>query len=275
LAGFTTEGTYTEDAEDFEDPQNYETWITETKREMDAEIVFPKDDCLEQPSSCYSWYYVSEEPGNSSDESASDSGSPTGTITLDYSKVRYRWVVPSEIVYRQDPDVSTDSSDPPIPDDGYPDPPSDSDLDPDIVSWWKGTYYKIMWDVLTEPDDWDATIKDPNPPDPLPEDWDWAEHQVPKPGRGTRTYVQDLTWEWTGPGDPENDDSWVSDWYFLEPPPVNGNRRIVNIRVTCYRGPFGSKKQLTGEEVDLSQDTPLQNRLTSDRHSIKLPTITI
>lgn len=154
----------------------------------------------------------------------------------------------------------------------------------DVRYRWKiphtfdGSYFKITWDVLTEPDGWNDTINDPDatPPDPLPEgttidEW-WADHQVPKPGRPSRSYVQDLTAEWIGPGTGgENDPSWFTDWNDLNPPPMPGTRRVVNIRYECYRGPYGAKPQTTGEGVDISNDTPLQKRFTTDRHAINYP----
>lgn len=160
-----------------------------------------------------------------------------------------------------------------------------------IPEEWTGSYFKITWDVLTEPDGWDDTIDDPDyvPPDPLP-DPPPPVPQIPKPGRPSRSYVQDLTAIWTGPGTPIPDPvldedenvtnqedidtataSWFTDWNDLNPPPVPGTRRVVNIRFECYHGPYGTKPQVTGEGVDLSEDTPLQKRFTTDRHAINYP----
>ena len=145
-----------------------------------------------------------------------------------------------------------------------------------IPHTWTGSYFKITWDVLTEPDGWDATIDDPDyvPPDPLP-DPPPPIPQVPKPGRPSRSYVRDLTVEWIGPGTGDEDDpSWFTPWNDLNPPPEPGTRRIVNIRFECYHSPYGTKPQLTGEGVDLTEDTPLQKQFTSKRHAINLTTTT-
>lgn len=128
-----------------------------------------------------------------------------------------------------------------------------------IPDTFAGSYFKITWDVLEEPDGWNATINDPGEtlPDPLPEGYDtaeawWAEHQVPDPAAPDRSFVsEDNTWEWTGPGDPEDEDSWKSGWYSIDPPSVPGTRRVVNIRFECYRSDYGSKPEITGEGVTL------------------------
>ena len=114
-----------------------------------------------------------------------------------------------------------------------------------IPDTFKGSYFKITWDILTEPTD------------PLEE----------------KSYLQDLTWEWTGPGDPLDEDSWKSGWYEIAPPGDPGTRSVVNVRFECYRGPYGNKPQATGTEEDISDDVPLQARFTSDRHSINLATV--
>jgi hypothetical protein len=202
----------------------------------------------------------------------------TAILSLSFvaNQVCYRWVIPTDGTMNDPRKTLPD----PLPE-GY----EDADAwwaDNQIPKPYQGTYFKVTWDVLTEPDGWDDTINDPNEtlPDPLPEGYDtadewWADHQVPKPGRPTRTYLQDLTWEWTGPADPLNPESWKSPEYVLKRPPEAGNRRVVNIRYECYRSPYGNKPEVTGEGVDLDDDIPLQRRLISDRHSIKLPSITI
>jgi hypothetical protein len=96
-----------------------------------------------------------------------------------------------------------------------------------------GTYFKITWDVIEEPEGWD---------DETPTVF--------------RSFVdEDLTWEWEGPGDPEDPDSWISPWFEIDPPApldfLEVNRRIVNIRYECYRSQFGQKPQITGEAVTL------------------------
>jgi len=101
-----------------------------------------------------------------------------------------------------------------------------------VPDTWLGSYFKITWDVLDEPDGWDA-----DPPLPVPP---------------VRTLIEtDNTWEWTGPGDPMDADSWVSGWYDIDPPLVAGRRRIVNVRFSCYQGTkFGVKPQVTGEAFE-------------------------
>jgi hypothetical protein len=112
-----------------------------------------------------------------------------------------------------------------------------------IPDTWTGSHFKITWDIATYPTDPDAEI----------------------------SYIQDLTWEWTGPGDPEDEDSWKSGWYEIDPPGEPGERKIVNVRYSCYRSPkFGNKPQITGDAEDITDDVPLQRRFTSDRHSINL-----
>jgi len=93
-----------------------------------------------------------------------------------------------------------------------------------IPDTWPGSYFKITWDIVTYPTD----------PEAEP------------------SYVQDLTWTWPGPGDPEDEDSWKSEWYEIEPPGEPGERKIVNIRFECYKSAkFGVKPQVTGEAVEL------------------------
>ena len=65
---------------------------------------------------------------------------------------------------------------------------------------------------------------------------------------------EDNVVEWTGAGD-QNDpegDSWLAgDWIEIDPPEVSGERRIVNIRYTCYSGAkFGVKPQVMGEAFE-------------------------
>jgi hypothetical protein len=99
-----------------------------------------------------------------------------------------------------------------------------------IPDTWTGSYFKITWDILEEPDGWDD----------------------PSPTVFRSFHLSDQTWEWTGPGDPEDAASWQSGWYVIEPPEVAGSRRVVNIRFECYRSPrFGNKPQVTGEAVEL------------------------
>lgn len=139
-----------------------------------------------------------------------------------------------------------------------------------IPTTFGGSYFKITWDVLTEPLGWDDTIEDPDYEPPVPNDPPEPIPRIPRPERPLRTLVDDLTWVWAGPGtqipNPILDeaeeitnqeaidaatDSWLSDWYDLNPPAEVGSRRIVNIRFECYHGPFGHKPQVTGESVTL------------------------
>jgi hypothetical protein len=112
-----------------------------------------------------------------------------------------------------------------------------------VPDTWTGSHFKVTWDIATYPTDPLAEI----------------------------SYIQDLTWEWTGPGDPEDADSWKSGWYEIEPPGEPGERKIVNVRYSCYRSPrFGNKPQITGDAEDITNDVPLQYRFTSDNHTVNL-----
>lgn len=113
----------------------------------------------------------------------------------------------------------------------------------EIPDTFTGSYFKITWDVLEEPDGWDATIPDPENPGGPP---------IPDPAAPQRSFASvDNTWTWAGPGSPENADSWKSGWYEIAPPTVPGVRKIVNIRFECYRGPYGTRPQITGTAVEL------------------------
>lgn len=94
-----------------------------------------------------------------------------------------------------------------------------------IPEEWEGSYFKITWDVVFFP-----------------------------AAGGTPTAVSaDATWVWSGPGDPEDPDSWKSGWYPINVPTSPGESRIVNIRFECYRSTkLGLKPQVTGEAVDLA-----------------------
>jgi hypothetical protein len=83
-----------------------------------------------------------------------------------------------------------------------------------------GSYFKITYDIAEFPDD------------------------------GAPSLVsEDNVIEWTGPGTgASSDPSWLTDWVVIEPPEVSGERRIVNVRYTCYSGAkYGAKPQLVGE----------------------------
>ncbi len=144
---------------------------------------------------------------------------------------RYRWQIPSNIITGPDgPDTGTD---------------------PDIVDYWKGTYFKVTWNILTQPVGWDDTIDDPavTPPDPLPSGW--THPQIPDPDRPLRSLSGDLTWSSFSGGDPNDPESWFSEWYDLEAPSVEAIKKVVNIRYECYRSPYGNKPETTGEAVEL------------------------
>jgi hypothetical protein len=73
------------------------------------------------------------------------------------------------------------------------------------------------------------------------------------PEDGDPSFVsEDNVVEWTGPGSGlSTDPSWLTDWIEIDPPEVPGERRVVNIRFTCYTGTkFGSKPQVTGEAFE-------------------------
>lgn len=216
-------------------------------------------------------------------------------VTMSIQKTRYRWEIPV-VGTINDPAATLPATPDPLPE-------GQTEAEWQAEWWsthqvdqrWQGSYFKITWDVLTEPIGWDDTINDPDYVPPIPNDPPEPIPQVPRPGRPARSYVQDLTWEWTGPGtqvpNPILNEAlevtnqaaidaamatWLSPWYMLEIPGEPGTRRVVNIRFECYGPtPYGNKPQTTGEGVDLDEGSPLQLRFTSDRHSIKLPTITI
>jgi hypothetical protein len=83
-----------------------------------------------------------------------------------------------------------------------------------------GSYFKITYDIAEFPDD------------------------------GAPSLVsEDNVIEWTGPGTgASSDPSWLTDWVVIEPPETSGERRIVNVRYTCYSGAkYGVKPQIMGE----------------------------
>ena len=92
-----------------------------------------------------------------------------------------------------------------------------------VPDTWEGSYFKITWDVVFFPEGGDPVA-----------------------------VSTDNTWEWAGPGDPEDPDSWKSGWYEIPAPVQLGENRIVNIRFLCYKSTMlGVKPQITGEAVDL------------------------
>jgi hypothetical protein len=93
-----------------------------------------------------------------------------------------------------------------------------------------GTYFKIVFDVIEEPEGWDdVTI--------------------------FRTfYATDVEREWTGPGTGDQDDpSWLmGSPYNIPQPDIAGVRRIVNRRYYCYpNGTYGYKPQISGEGAEI------------------------
>lgn len=81
-----------------------------------------------------------------------------------------------------------------------------------------GTYFKITWDELYEPEGWNNEA-------------------IPEAERPVRFSRKDLTEEWEGPGSGDQDDpSWkFQDWHELELPEEPGERRIINIRYEHLR----------------------------------------
>ena len=74
------------------------------------------------------------------------------------------------------------------------------------------------------------------------------------PTEGDPSFVsQDNVIEWTGPGTgTQSDPSWFTDWVIVPPPEVAGERRVVNIRYTCYSGTkYGAKPQVMGEVLEI------------------------
>jgi hypothetical protein len=83
-----------------------------------------------------------------------------------------------------------------------------------------GSYFKITYDIAEFPDDGEPSL-----------------------------VSEDNVVEWTGPGTgASSDPSWLTDWVVIDPPEVSGERRVVNVRYTCYSGAkYGVKPQIMGE----------------------------
>jgi hypothetical protein len=196
-----------------------------------------------------------------------DPSTPKTEIASTFAtKVRFRWRVPSLIIYRADPDVPLDPEAEPVPDDGFPDPPADADLDPDPVDWWRGTYFKVIWQTCFFSIEWTAwklLWDDYEAAKELHDQWvadgsvvpalpalppEAPSHPGPQPT--PPTLGQDEEDVWTGPGDPNDDDSWLfpGGWHEIDTPAAAGETRVVNVRFYCYpASPYGYKPQVTGE----------------------------
>ena len=85
-----------------------------------------------------------------------------------------------------------------------------------------GSYYKVTWDVINEPDWWD-------------------EDPVEPPGTIRSWLLEDQTWVWSGPGTPGVDATWRSPWFEIDVPTVAGQNRPVNFRgIGILSTKFGS-----------------------------------
>lgn len=109
-----------------------------------------------------------------------------------------------------------------------------------------GTWFKVSWDWLNEPEGWNATIPDAKFTGP------GTPPRIPKPGRPKRTLEPGGTWEWKGPGNPAEPEgnSWKSPWIEIPVPDFKGRKKRVNFRFECYRSPYGNKPQVSGEAID-------------------------
>ena len=97
-----------------------------------------------------------------------------------------------------------------------------------IPTSYTGSKVKITWDVVTEP------------------------------ALQAKSLVENLTWEFSGPGTGDfANSSWYSPMFTLEPPEVTGRREIVNIRFTgTPNNPHGNKPQVTGRAIELPAPPP-------------------
>jgi hypothetical protein len=136
-----------------------------------------------------------------------------------------------------------------------------------------GSVFTITYDVLEEPDGWDATIDDASYVPPVPNDPPEPIPQIPDPAAPARSWVsRDNAVSWTGPGTPvpapiivggvvtnqaaidAAEATWLTPWVEIAPPTVEGERRVVNTRYTCYSGTkYGVKPQTMGEGVELPE----------------------
>lgn len=250
--GFSTAGTYIVHANDFEDPQGYEVWIADTRSALLETMVFTPETEPCRGAECYTHFSVTDEPviippdpPEEGEPTPPDPPAPSGTLSIYFSKGRYRWSVPSQIV----PGIITEAVPTPAP-----------------ISWWKGTRLKHTWQVCFFSTEWDAwkILWDAYSAEKAIYDaWVDAGSVVPElpalpPDNPTHPGAQptaptlgaDLTDEWIGPGDPDDADSWLfpGGWHTLEAPVSNGENRIVNRRFYhTPSSPYGFKPNIIGE----------------------------
>jgi hypothetical protein len=95
-----------------------------------------------------------------------------------------------------------------------------------IPDTWTGSYFKITWDEV-------FVAADPEAGNLL---------------------IARRSWIWDGPGDPEDEETWKSDWYELTPPNEPGEVRVGNILFECYKSAkFGTRPQTTGEAYEITE----------------------
>lgn len=99
----------------------------------------------------------------------------------------------------------------------------------------EGSYYRIDWDEVFLPKaflDWQSNPVGAPPvlPTLTPKSWTWTGTALgPCCGEETDTYEDRL-----------NDPSRKSPWGNMAPPETAGRKEIANVRVLCYRSPFGA-----------------------------------
>lgn len=119
--------------------------------------------------------------------------------------------------------------------------------EPPVRSTWE-----MEWDEIFFPDGHDRTINDPDvePPDPLPEGWEHP--QIPDPDAPNPSLIASRSWIWGG--DPNS--RWSS-WYVLDVPTTEGETRVVNITVICWKSArLGGKPTAYGEIYELETPPP-------------------
>lgn len=213
-------------------PTDYAAWVAEVRALIDAQATFPKPGCT--GTECESSYSVTPAPPEAPPESDA-----FDDLLMDAVAARYRHQIPAT----------------------WPDPYTS---EPAV---FPGTYFRIVWNVIEEPDGWDDTIDDPEyePPEEEPEGGWPPVPQIPKPGRPLRSFIpfpdaeegadeNDWIWEWTGPGIAEDPASWLSEAYDLGIPTVPGRRYVANIRFVCREDWFiGDPSQVTGTAVEIPE----------------------